>query len=59
MDFDDFDWEDGVIYSSFADYMLTEEEEDEKRRRKTEQDADYDPMDDFEEDIDKDEEPYP
>ena len=57
IDFDDFDWEDGVIIGSAVDYMVDQEEEDEKRRKKLEQDADYDPMDDFEEDIDKEEDP--
>jgi hypothetical protein len=59
MDFDDFDWQDGVIYGSFADYMVDQEEEDEKRRKKLEQDPDYDSMDDLEEDVENDEDPAP
>jgi hypothetical protein len=59
IDFDDFDWEDGVVIGSFFDYMVDQKEADEKRRKKREHDPDYDPMDDFEEDIDKDEDPAP
>lgn len=35
MDFDDPDWQDGVIIGSFFDHM-TEEEAEERRRRKLE-----------------------
>ena len=36
IDFDDFDWEDGVIIGSFSDYMVDQEKEDEKARKKLE-----------------------
>ena len=53
-DFEDFDWEDGVIIGGFFDYMVDQDETDERRRKKKQRDPDYDPL--YNPD---DEEPYP
>ena len=52
IDFDDFDWKDGVIIGSFWDYISNDEKEEEKRRREAEEDVYYDPLRD-------EDEPYP
>ena len=53
MDFDDVDWEDGLVIGSFFDYITDQEELDEerKRRRKGRDETDT------EEDIDDCQEP--
>lgn len=52
MDFDDFDWEDGVVIGSFFDYMIDQEELEGRKRRRKDMDET-----DTEEDIDDYQEP--